>query len=43
MKLFGTNGIRGIANEFLDYNTLSKTGICIASVQNGIGIDNEGS
>lgn len=32
MKMFGTNGIRGIANEFLDCNRLMKIGMSIATV-----------
>ena len=32
MKLFGTNGIRGIANDFLNCNNLSKIGMSIAHV-----------
>ena len=31
MKMFGTNGIRGIANEFLECNKLVKIGMSIAS------------
>ena len=32
MKMFGTNGIRGIANDFLKCNNLTKIGMSIASV-----------
>ena len=32
MKMFGTNGIRGIANDFLCCNMLTKIGMSIASV-----------
>lgn len=32
MKLFGTNGIRGIANEYLECNMLVKIGMSIAKV-----------
>lgn len=32
MKMFGTNGIRGIANDFLNCNNLVKIGMAIASV-----------
>lgn len=32
MKMFGTNGIRGIANEFLSCNKLVKIGMSIAKV-----------
>lgn len=32
MKMFGTNGIRGIPNEFLDCNNLTKIGMSIASI-----------
>ena len=32
MKMFGTNGIRGIANDFLNCNNLVKIGMSIASV-----------
>ena len=32
MKLFGTNGIRGIANDFLNRNNSVKIGMAIASV-----------
>lgn len=32
MKMFGTNGIRGIANEYLECNMLVKIGMSIAKV-----------
>ena len=32
MKMFGTNGIRGIANEYLECNMLIKIGMSIAKV-----------
>ena len=32
MKMFGTNGIRGVANEFLDCNRLVKIGMSIAQI-----------
>ncbi len=32
MKMFGTNGIRGVANEFLDCNKLMKIGMSIAEI-----------
>ena len=32
MKMFGTNGIRGIANDFLNCNNLVKIGMSIATV-----------
>ena len=32
MKMFGTNGIRGIANDFLNCNNLVKIGMSIASI-----------
>ena len=32
MRMFGTNGIRGIANGFLDCGNLTKIGMSIASV-----------
>ena len=32
MKMFGTNGIRGVANDYLECNMLVKIGMSIASV-----------